>query len=116
MKSAFKYGGPGCSDPYAEQDPDEDLDWPFDFADAQQGPVLETGEAIAVAVFHLTRIDGAALTTETVHHTDFANNAAVAFVAGLILWVDYRLECNITTNNVPPRKYSRSFRLLCRTK
>lgn len=111
-QSAYKYDGAG---PYVLQDPDDDLDYTFDFNDQTKGPALETGEQLSTLVeMVLTRLDGAAITTEQVHGTTITTTYAAAFVRNLIVKVDYRLECTVQTNSTPPRRISRSFRLFCR--
>lgn len=112
MQSAFCFDD--CGKPFAYQDPDEDLDWTFNFADPEQGPVLETGETLTTVAFTLTREDGAAMTSESLHNQTNGSTYSATFVTGLILGVRYILETDVTTSNNPPRKYSRSFLLICR--
>lgn len=111
--SAFRYDDSGA---YAIQDPDEDLDWTFDFNDGRK-PCLETGETITTIVeFNLTRGDGSAITTEVLHDIVLINTstAVLGFVKLLKRNKDYVVEATVQTSNSPPRRYSRSFRLLCR--
>lgn len=111
LPSAFKCDENG---PYAEQDPDEDLDWWFDFNDGRK-PCLQSGELIASIVeFNLTRIDGHAITTEETHDETNGGTYALIFVTKLLRGKEYNLETTVQTDHTPPRRYSRSFRLRCR--
>lgn len=110
MKSAFKTDALGK---YAYQDPDEDLDWWFDFNDPID-PWLATGETIvSMQEMLLKRLDGAALSGEQTHDPSFSATRAGMYVKSLLLGVTYVIECSVTTNATPLRKVSRTFRLLC---
>ena len=110
MQNAFKLDVLGR---YAFQDPDEDLDWWFDYNDPIN-PWLATGEIIAsVPEMSLKRLDGNALTTETTHDTTFTATRAGMFIRALLLGVTYIIEGTITSNATPPRTVTRSFRVIC---
>lgn len=112
-QSAFLYDGAGA---YAYQDPDEDLDWTFNFNDPTKGPVLESGEVIngLVGAIGISRLDGLPITTEQLHSQTVATTYVAVFVRNLVEGVDYKLECTVETNSTPPRRYSDDFRLKCR--
>jgi hypothetical protein len=112
LPSAFRFDGQGA---WTVQDPDEDQDWTFDFMDDSK-PKLEVGESIAgTPTVNLTREDGSALGSAAKHNQTNDSSKVVIWIRGLVLGKTYRVECNIVTDHTPPRTYSRSFRIFCRT-
>jgi hypothetical protein len=82
-----------------QKDPDEDLDYTWDFA-----AVLGTGETIADHEF----IVPAAL---TLHDEARTTTAVTAYVSpGGTLSASYEVTCRITTDATPPRIFDRSIR------
>lgn len=111
MKSAFEKDNKGY---FAYQDPDEDLDWTFDFKDDDEPALRDDEEIAAVEEMILTRVDGVAIAGTELHDPEFDAGKAKTFVRNLVLGKTYNLECTIRTTAVPPRKFSRSFRLICK--
>lgn len=111
LPSAFHFDSLGA---WAVQDPDEDQDWTFDFRDDNK-PKLEVGESIAgTPVVHLTREDGQPIGAATKYGQVNDTSKVIIWIKTLTVNKTYRVECNIVTDHVPPRTYSRSFRIFCR--
>lgn len=111
VRSAFHKDKQGY---YAYQDPDDDLDWIFDFRDDDE-PALLPSESIAVVTeLILSRDDGVALDTEEQHDQSNDADEVVVWITKLKKNVTYRLECTVQTNASPLREYSRSFRIICK--
>jgi hypothetical protein len=117
-KSAFQYDAQGA---YAIQDPDEDLDWYFNFRDPKVGEALEASEQIvSIVEMNLTRDDGQPIGAAEKHDELIigpANEQVRVFIRNLVLAatpIVYRVECTVQTNSVPPRRISKSFRLICK--
>jgi len=111
VKSAFFYDAAGA---YCFQDPDDDLDYTFDFRDEKEPALLPAENIASVLEMVLSRIDSDAITTEELHDQSSDSDEVVVWVRKLKKGVTYNLECTVRTSAAIPRDYSRSFRILCK--
>lgn len=87
-----------------EKDPDEQLDYTFDF-DA----LLETNEVIDSTAWTVPA--GLTLVTDTI---DAAGKRATVWLAGGTAGDTYEVECRITSNATPARIIERAFTVYVR--